>query len=85
MSARRTTMLLFRPLCARCVCEWSSSVTFCSLWGPPGALDSEVYWPAHFCCVWPQNLEPTISTYLRWPELTLSAFKRQLKTHLFQH
>ena len=27
--------------------------------GPPGALDSDVYWPAQLCCVWPQDLEPT--------------------------
>ena len=35
-------------------------VMFCSLWGPRGALYLEVYWPAQFCCVWPQiNPEPT--------------------------
>jgi len=25
----------------------------------PGALDSDVYWPAQLCCVWLQDLEPT--------------------------
>jgi len=32
------------------------------------------------CCVCPQDLEPTIPTALRSPELSLASFKRQLKT-----
>jgi len=38
----------------------SSPVSLCSLRGTPGAaLDSDVYWPAPLCCVWPQDLGPT--------------------------
>jgi len=36
-----------------------SPVSFCSFRGPPGALDSDVYWPAQLCYVWCQDLEPT--------------------------
>jgi len=36
-----------------------SPVSLCSLRGPAGALDSDVYWPAQLCCVWLQDLEPT--------------------------
>ena len=48
-----------RPLCAGGVYGRSSPVSLCSLRGPPGALDSDIYWPAQLCCVWPQDLEPT--------------------------
>ena len=52
-------MLPGRPLCACGVYGRSSPVSLCSLCGPPGALDSDVYWPAQLCWVWLQDLEPT--------------------------
>jgi len=52
-------MLPGRPLCAGGVYGRSSPVSLCSLRGPPGALDSDVYWPAQLGCVWLQDLEPT--------------------------
>ena len=55
-------------------------VSFCSLWGSPGALDPDVYWPAQLGCVWPRTWN-RLPTALRSPELSLSSFKRQLKTH----
>ena len=36
-----------------------SPVSLCSLRGSPGALDSDIYWPAQLCCVWLQDVEPT--------------------------
>jgi len=46
-----------------CVCQRSLWMVVATLAlqspGPPGALDSDVYWPAHLCCVWLQDLEPT--------------------------
>ena len=45
--------------CAGGVYGRSSPVSLCSLRGPPGALDSDVYWPAQLCCVWPHDLEAT--------------------------
>jgi len=46
-------------LCVGGVYGRSSPVSLCSLCGPPGALDSDVYWPARLCRVWLQDLEPT--------------------------
>jgi len=51
--------LAHRPLCAGGVYERSSPVSLCSLRGPPGALDSDVYWPAQLCRVWLHDLEST--------------------------
>ena len=71
---------LGRPLCAGAAASTDgrrqsrSAVSGAS----PGALDSDVYWPAQLCCVWPQDRLPTA---LRSPELSLASFKRQLKTH----
>jgi len=59
VSARCSATLSGRPVCASGVCGCSSPVSLCSLRDPPGALDSDVYWPAHLCCVWLQDLEPT--------------------------
>jgi len=50
-----------------------STISLCSLRGPHGALDSDVYWPA-------QDLN-RLPTAVRSPELSLASFKRQLKTH----
>jgi len=44
-----------------------------------GALDQDIDWPTQLCCLWSQNLELIA---LRLPELSLSSFKRQLKTHM---
>jgi len=48
VSARRSATLPGRPLCAGGVYGRSSPVSLCSLSlrGPPGALHSDVYWPA---------------------------------------
>jgi len=80
VSARRSAKLPGRPLCAGGVYGRSSPVSLCSLRGPPGALDSDVYWPAQLFVYGPRtwNLLPTA---LRSPELSLASFKRQLKTH----
>ena len=51
--------LAHRPLCAGGVYGRSSPVSLCSLRGPPGALDSDVYWPAQLCRVWLHDLEST--------------------------
>jgi len=59
VSAQRSATSSGRPLCAGGVYGRPSPVSICSLRGPPGALDSDVYWPAQFCCVWSQDLEPT--------------------------
>jgi len=59
VSVRRSAKLPGRPLCAGGVYGRSSPVSLCSLRGLPGALDSDVYWPAQLCCVWLQDLEPT--------------------------
>jgi len=60
VSARRSATLPVRTLCAGGVYGRSSPVSLCCMSsGPPGALDSDVYWPAQLCCVWPQDLEPT--------------------------
>ena len=44
-------------VCAMALCPSSHSAVS----GAPGTLDSDVYWPAQLCCVWPQELEPTTS------------------------
>ena len=59
VSVRRSAKLPCRPLCAGGVYVRSSPVSLCSPRGSPGALDSDVYWPAQLCCVWPQDLELT--------------------------
>ena len=59
LSARRSVTSPGRPLCVGGVYGRSSPVSLCSLRGSPGALDSDVYWPAQLYCVWPQDLEPT--------------------------
>ena len=68
--ARRSTALLGQV-----------SVTFCSLLGPPGALDSSVYRPMQLCCVRPHNLELTTHRSLiasgkwnrvPWPKFALN-------------
>ena len=46
-------------VCRRRLRTAVASLSLCTLRGPPGALDSDVYWPAQLCCVWPQDLEPT--------------------------
>ena len=49
-------------------------------------MDQEVDWPTQLRCLWPQNLKPTTaSPPTARPELSLSSFKCQLKTHLCQH
>ena len=55
----RSATLPGRPVCDCCGYGRSSPISLCSLRGPPGALDSDVYWPAQLCCVWLQDLEPT--------------------------
>jgi len=42
-------------------------------------------WPAELRGVRPRNLEQSRPPSLRAPELSLSTFKRLLKTQLFQH
>ena len=59
VSARRSVTSPGRPLCVGGVYGRSSPVSLCSLRGSPGALDSDVYWPAQLCCVWLQDLELT--------------------------
>ena len=60
MSARRSATLPGQPLCAGGIYGRPSPVSLCSLRGSPaGALDSDVFWSAQLCCVWPQDLEPT--------------------------
>jgi len=59
VSARRSATLPGWPPCAGGVYGRSSPVSLCSLRGPPGALDSDVYWPARLCCVRLQDLELT--------------------------
>jgi len=76
VSARRSATLLGWSECAGCVYGRLSSVSLCSHPGSPGALDTDVYWPAQLCCVCHQNAA------FRSPELSLSSFKRQLQTHL---
>jgi len=85
VSARRSAALPCRPVCADCSYNRSSSVKFCGVWGSRGTLDQDIDRPTQLRCLWPQNMEPTILPALRRPELSLSSFKRQLKTHLFQH
>ena len=72
MSVQRSATLPLRTAVA--------SLALCSLRGPPGALDLDVYWPAQLCCVWPRTWS-RLPTALRSPELSLVSFKRQLKTH----
>jgi len=55
-----------------------SSVTFSGVWGSHGTLDQHIDRPTQFRCPWPQNRLPPA---LRLSELSLSSFKRQLKTH----
>jgi len=59
VSARGSATSPGRPLCAGGVYGRPSPVSLCSLRGPPGALHSDVYWPAQLCCAWPHDLEPT--------------------------
>jgi len=58
VSARRSATSPGRPLRAGGVYGRSSPVSLCSPLAP-GALDSDVYWPAQLCLVRPQDLEPT--------------------------
>jgi len=53
------TLTFSKLTCPTSVCRRSLPVSLCRLRGPLGALDSDVYWPAQLCCVWPQDLEPT--------------------------
>ena len=73
--------LAHRPLCAGGVYGRSSSVSLCSLRGPPGAwtrtFTDQPSFAAYGLRTW--NRLPTA---LRLPELSLASFKRQLKTHL---
>jgi len=33
---------------------------FCGVWDSHSALDQDIDWPTQLCCLWLQNLEPTI-------------------------
>jgi len=60
VSARHSATLPGRPLCADGVYGRSSPVSLCSLQGSPGALNSDVHWPAQpQDCLQPMDLEPT--------------------------
>jgi len=56
-----------------------ASLTRCSLRGSPGAHG--LGRSAQLCSVWPRRTWNRLQTALRSPELSLTSFKRQLKTH----
>jgi len=61
------------------------SLWLCSLRGSPGALDSDVHWPAQLCWVRFQDLKPTTNRITRTVALFIQVPLRQLKkvkTHL---
>jgi len=57
-----------------------ASLTRCSLRGSPGAHG--LGRSAQLCSVWPRRTWNRLQTALRSTELSLTSFKRQLKTHL---
>jgi len=53
--------------------------------GPPGALDSDVYWPAQLCCVWLQDLEATTNGPPTCRSLHSSASSRPTRSSTRQY